>query len=135
MTSRLIVDDNRSRRYLRTMSDGGWHARTAAHAIALLDNFHFDELHLDHDLQDFIDIWPLIDVLCERANDGHPWHGRIYVHSQNPSGVPRMLQALRRWNYNVTRVSSLAEYERAAFDTPPEEASVEAPDAHDQLGL
>lgn len=127
MTSRLIVDDNRSRRHLRSGQDTGWHARTAAHAIELIENGHiFQELHLDHDLADQIDIWPLIDYLAERAHDGNPWVGKIFVHSQNPSGVPRMIQALERWNYDVTRVAGLEQYTIADFDSAPELASVDA---------
>jgi hypothetical protein len=121
MTTRLIVDDNRSRRYLRSGKDGGWHARTAAHAIALLEHFTFDEVWMDHDLADGVDIWPLVYHLAEREVHGDPWQGCIYIHSRNPSGVPDMLRVLHRRGYHAER-ASLAEFERAAFDQVPETA-------------
>ena len=124
MTARLIVDDNRSHPYLRSGRDGGWHARTAAQAIALLDGpFRYSSIALDHDLADSIDIWPLVDYLCLLAHEGRPYPATITVHSQNPIGADNIVRALARWGYDVRR-TTLGPLRIADFDTAPE-ATVE----------
>lgn len=123
MTARLIVDDNRSHPYLRCGRDGGWHARTSAQAIALLDSgFVFSSIALDHDLSDSIDIWPLVDHLCLLAHEGRPYPAVITVHSQNPIGADNIVRALARWDYDVRRVP-LGPLRMADFADAPELAS------------
>jgi hypothetical protein len=120
MTARLVLDDNRSHPYLRSGADGGWHARTAAQALALLDvGAGYDEIWLDHDLADGIDVWPFVDHLCLMAHEGRPYPAAITVHSQNPTGADNIVRALNRQGYRARRVG-LWPLRVADFDLAPE---------------
>jgi hypothetical protein len=101
----ILVDD------LRSFIDGRCAevVRTSAAGLVLLQSCRderVDELWLDHDLGEDDTIWPVIEVLERAAFDGHPLDiGVVYVHSANPSGVAKMAQVLRRWEYDVHIVS------------------------------
>ncbi|MGR6318195.1 hypothetical protein Q2K19_01845 [Micromonospora soli] len=61
-----------------------------------------DELWLDHDLGEDDTIWPVVEVLERAAFEERPFEiGVVYVHSANPAGAEKIMQALRRWGYNV----------------------------------
>ena len=97
----LVIDDN------RTFPFGTVHARTSAEGLVMLDGPNeFGEIWLDHDLGGTDTIWPVIDELIARARDGRPYPAsRVVVHSANPVGAARMMQALERW-YPVERISA-----------------------------
>ena len=47
-------------------------------------------------------IWPVVEVLERAAYEERPFNiGVVYVHSANPAGAEKVMQALRRWGYNV----------------------------------
>lgn len=105
----LLVDD------LRSFVDGrkAEVARTSAAGVELLERYRrerLDELWLDHDLGDDDTIWPVVDVLERAAFDGRPFDiGVVNIHSANPAGVTKMVQALRRWGYRVRIASGSAD--------------------------
>jgi hypothetical protein len=87
-------------------------ARTSADGVTLLDRHRGEplaELWLDHDLGGDDTIWPVVELLERAAFDERPFDvGSIFVHSSNPPGAGRVVQALRRWGYNVRAVSDTA---------------------------
>jgi hypothetical protein len=97
----ILVDD------LRSFVDGrsAEVARTSAEGIAVLERHReqrIDELWLDHDLGGDDTIWPVVELLELAAFEGRPFDiGVVLVHSANPPGGAKMLQALRRWGYAV----------------------------------
>ncbi|MFF5230754.1 cyclic-phosphate processing receiver domain-containing protein [Dactylosporangium sp. NPDC000521] len=97
----ILVDD------LRSFVDGraAEVARTSAAGVEALRRHRearIDELWLDHDLGGDDTIWPVVEVLEMAAFEGRPFDiGVVLVHSANPPGVAKMLQALRRWGYEV----------------------------------
>jgi hypothetical protein len=97
----ILVDD------LRSFVDGraAEVARTSAAGVEALHRHRearIDELWLDHDLGGDDTIWPVVEVLEMAAFEGRPFDiGVVLVHSANPPGVAKMLQALRRWGYEV----------------------------------
>ncbi|MEU4714358.1 cyclic-phosphate processing receiver domain-containing protein [Micromonospora purpureochromogenes] len=97
----VLVDD------LRSFVDGrtAQVARTSAAGIEGLERHRgqrLDELWLDHDLGGDDTIWPVVEVLERAAFEGRPFDiGVVYVHSANPAGAARLMQALRRWDYEV----------------------------------
>ena len=97
----ILVDD------LRSFVDGraAEIARTSAEGVEALHRHRearIDELWLDHDLGGDDTIWPVVEVLEMAAFEGRPFDiGVVLVHSANPPGVAKMLQALRRWGYEV----------------------------------
>ncbi|SDY48422.1 hypothetical protein SAMN05444365_102403 [Micromonospora pattaloongensis] len=104
----VLVDD------LRSFADGrsAEVARSSAAGVALLERHRderLDELWLDHDLGDADTIWPVVEVLERAAFDGRPFDiGVIHVHSANPTGAGKMVQALQRWGYRVRIASGSA---------------------------
>lgn len=100
----VLVDD------LRSFVDGraAKVARTSAAGIEALQRLRterLDELWLDHDLGDDDTIWPVIELLERAAFEKHPFNiGVVYIHSANPAGAARMVQALDRWGYHVRAV-------------------------------
>lgn len=101
MGTTILVDD------LRSFVDGrvAEVARSSASGIEVLRRYRgrrIDELWLDHDLGGDDTIWPVVEVLEEAAFDGRPFDiGIVLVHSANPPGAAKVLQALRRWDYQV----------------------------------
>ncbi|WP_200209569.1 cyclic-phosphate processing receiver domain-containing protein [Micromonospora coerulea] len=97
----VLVDD------LRSFVDGrvAQVARTSRDGIEALERHRgqrLDELWLDHDLGEDDTIWPVVEVLERAASEEGPFDiGVVYVHSANPAGAEKIMQALRRWGYNV----------------------------------
>ncbi|GAB3187147.1 hypothetical protein FHX75_12867 [Micromonospora palomenae] len=97
----VLVDD------LRSFVDGrvAQVARTSTAGIEALERHRgqrLDELWLDHDLGGDDTIWPVVEVLERAAFEERPFDiGVVYVHSANPAGLAKILQALRRWGYQV----------------------------------
>ncbi|WP_245724690.1 cyclic-phosphate processing receiver domain-containing protein [Micromonospora citrea] len=97
----VLVDD------LRSFLDGRVTqvARTSAAGIEALERHReqrLDELWLDHDLGGDDTIWPVVEVLERAAFEERPFDiGVVYVHSANPAGLAKIMQALRRWGYHV----------------------------------
>ncbi|WP_425487211.1 cyclic-phosphate processing receiver domain-containing protein [Micromonospora maritima] len=97
----VLVDD------LRSFVDGrvAHVARTSSAGIAALESYRgrrLDELWLDHDLGEDDTIWPVVEVLERAAFERRPFDvGVVYVHSANPAGAEKVMQALRRWGYHV----------------------------------
>ena len=97
----ILVDD------LRSFVDGrsAEVARTSAAGVEVLERHRgrrIDELWLDHDLGGDDTIWPVVEVLELAAFEERPFDiGVILIHSANPPGGAKMLQALRRWGYGV----------------------------------
>jgi hypothetical protein len=101
----LLIDD------MRSFLDGraAQVARTSAAGVEALQRLgteRLDELWLDHDLGGDDTIWPVIELLERAAFEGHPFDiGVVYIHSANPAGAARMVQALDRWGYHIRAVS------------------------------
>ena len=101
----VLIDD------LRSFTDGrpALVARTSAAGVELLDRHRHEplaELWLDHDLGGEDTIWPVVEVLELAAFEQRPFDiGTVFVHSANPPGAMRVVQALRRWGYQVQPVS------------------------------
>ncbi|MCM0677811.1 hypothetical protein NCC78_24485 [Micromonospora phytophila] len=97
----VLVDD------LRSFVDGrlAHVARTSAAGVEVLARHRgqrLNELWLDHDLGEDDTIWPVVEVLERAAFEEHPFDiGVVYVHSANPAGAEKIMQALRRWGYHV----------------------------------
>jgi hypothetical protein len=97
----VLVDD------LRSFVDGrvAQVARSSAAGVEALERHRgqrVDELWLDHDLGGDDTIWPVVEVLERAAFEDRPFDiGVVYVHSANPAGAARLIQALRRWGYHV----------------------------------
>ena len=69
-----------------------------------------DELWLDHDLGGEDTIWPVVEVLERAAFEESPFDiGTVYVHSANPPGAAKIVQALGRWGYRVRLVAGSPE--------------------------
>ncbi|MET7749788.1 cyclic-phosphate processing receiver domain-containing protein [Micromonospora sp. NPDC005367] len=104
----ILVDD------LRSFADGrkAQVARTSAAGIEALESRRgqrLDELWLDHDLGGDDTIWPVVEVLERAAFEEQPFDiGVVFVHSANPAGAARVMQALRRWGYHVRSVAGSA---------------------------
>ena len=97
---RILIDD------LRSFADNRdcVVARSSEEGVKVLgENMlqPIDELWLDHDLGGDDEIWPVITLLETVTFN----IGAIYVHTSNPSGAERMMVALSRQGYNVTRWS------------------------------
>ena len=102
-----------------TISVRSWTAvaqRSPARArpgVQLLDRYRnrrLDELWLDHDLGGDDTIWPVVEVLERAAFEDRPFDiGVVYIHSANPAGATRIMQALRRWGYHVRSVAGSPE--------------------------
>ena len=101
----LLVDD------LRSFVDGraAEVARTSDAGVELLERHRdqrLDQLWLDHDLGGDDTIWPVVEVLERAAFDGQPFEiGVINIHSANPAGAAKMIQALHRWGYRAVVAS------------------------------
>lgn len=101
----ILIDD------LRSFVDGRGAevARSSTAGVALLERHRddrLDELWLDHDLGEADTIWPVVEVLERAAFEERPFDiGVIHVHSANPAGAGRMVQALQRWGYRVRIMS------------------------------
>lgn len=97
----VLVDD------LRSFLDGrvAHVARTSRAGIEALERHRgqrLDELWLDHDLGEDDTVWPVVEVLERAAFEERSFDiGVVYVHSANPAGAEKIMQALRRWGYNV----------------------------------
>ena len=97
----VLVDD------LRSFVDGrvAHVARSSRAGIETLERRRgqrLDELWLDHDLGEDDTIWPVVEVLERAAYEERPFDiGVVYVHSANPAGAEKIMQALRRWGYHV----------------------------------
>lgn len=97
----VLVDD------LRSFVDGreAQVARTSGAGVEALERHRgrrLAELWLDHDLGGDDTIWPVVEVLERAAFEGSPLDiGVVYVHSANPAGAEKVVQALRRWGYDV----------------------------------
>ncbi|GAA2594802.1 hypothetical protein GCM10010435_87280 [Winogradskya consettensis] len=95
----VLVDD------LRDFTDGrpATVARTSAEGVALLTalgSARIDELWLDHDLGGDDTIWPVVEILERAAFEGTRLDlGAVHVHSANPPGAAKVVQALTRWGY------------------------------------
>jgi hypothetical protein len=97
---KLWLDDVRDPVY---SGRAGWTwVRTAEAAIALLDTGNVIEASLDHDLDTSASIGQSPTertgydvVLWMEEHDVWPPNG-VHVHSQNPAGAKRMLQAIHR---------------------------------------
>ncbi|WP_316528372.1 cyclic-phosphate processing receiver domain-containing protein [Kitasatospora brasiliensis] len=85
-------------------------ARTSGDGVRLLEEHrgaYIDELWLDHDLGGDDDILPVVALLEEAAFGGEPFRiGTVFVHSANPIGAARVVQALTRWDYRVRRATA-----------------------------
>ena len=105
----VLVDD------LRSFLDGrrAQVARTSQAGVALLEQLaggRIDELWLDHDLGGEDTIWPVVEVLERGAFEGRPLDvGVVHVHSANPPGAAKVVQALTRWGYDVRLVTGSAQ--------------------------
>ncbi|WP_307831535.1 cyclic-phosphate processing receiver domain-containing protein [Nucisporomicrobium flavum] len=105
----VLIDD------LRSFVDGREAdvARTSADGITLLNRYRdrrLDELWLDHDLGEDDTIWPVVELLEHAAFEERPFDiGIIQVHSANPAGAGKMVQALRHWGYQVRVATGSAE--------------------------
>jgi hypothetical protein len=105
----VLIDD------LRSFVDGRTAevARSSSAGVVLLNTYRgrrLDQLWLDHDLGEDDTIWPVVEVLERAAFDERPFDIEvILVHSANPAGAGKMVQALQRWGYNVRSVSGSAE--------------------------
>lgn len=101
----ILIDD------LRSFLDGraAEVARTSADGVELLHRHEadrIDELWLDHDLGGDDTIWPVVELLELAAFEERPLDvGVVLIHSANPPGGAKMLQALRRWGYPVRLVA------------------------------
>jgi hypothetical protein len=97
----VLVDD------LRSFVDGrvSQVSRTSEAGVEALERHRgqrLDELWLDHDLGGEDTIWPVVEVLEQAAFEERPFDiGVVYIHSANPPGAAKIMQALRRWGYNV----------------------------------
>ncbi|MGK5445763.1 cyclic-phosphate processing receiver domain-containing protein [Micromonospora sp. URMC 105] len=95
----VLVDDLRSFVDRRTAQV----ARTSAAGVEALERHRgqrLDELWLDHDLGGDDTIWPVVEMLERAAFEERPFDiGVVYVHSANPVGAMKVMQALRRWGY------------------------------------
>src|SRR5262245_3617824 len=102
MPARIVLVDD-----LRSFVDGrvALVARSSAAGIEALERHRgqrLDELWLDHDLGGDDTIWPVVEVLERAAFEERPFDiGVVYIHSANPPGAAKLIQALRRWGYNV----------------------------------
>lgn len=106
----LVVDDQR---IFAESPDYVWtHVTTSQDGLQALRNGPWDEIWLDHDLgmasygSGYDLVSALVDSLDNRTM--HPADilnpdGRIWVHSMNPSGADRMVQALTRY-FQVARI-------------------------------
>jgi hypothetical protein len=105
----VLIDD------LRSFVDGrdAEVARTSSAGVELLTGFRgqrLDELWLDHDLGEDDTIWPVVEVLERAAFEGRLYDiGLIFVHSANPAGAAKMVQALGHWGYRVRAANGAAE--------------------------
>src|SRR5690349_9245695 len=110
MPARIVLVDD-----LRWFVDGrvAQVARSSAAGIEALERHRgqrLDELWLDHDLGGEDTIWPVVEVLERAAFEERPFDiGVVYIHSANPPGGAKMLQALRRWDYQVRLVAGAPE--------------------------
>jgi hypothetical protein len=101
----VLIDD------LRSFVDGrpADVARTSAAGVELLERRRaqrLDELWLDHDLGGEDTIWPVVELLERAAFEERPFDiGTVYIHSANPPGAAKIVQALGRWGYHVRLVS------------------------------
>ncbi|MEU4681140.1 cyclic-phosphate processing receiver domain-containing protein [Micromonospora sp. NPDC023737] len=101
----ILVDD------VRSFADGrkAQVARTSSAGVEALESSRgqrLDELWLDHDLGGDDTIWPVVEVLERAAFEEQPFDiGVVFVHSANPAGAARVMQALRRWGYHVRSVA------------------------------
>lgn len=94
----LVVDDVRTFEFCPdyiTPDTVVKHARTPGEAMSLLDEEHWDEVWLDHDMGQ--DAWgkemtamPIVKDLLKNPRDIE----RIYVHSMNPVGASLMVRML-----------------------------------------
>lgn len=106
---RLVLDDE------RIMLDiDGWettHVRTADEAIELLrDGGRWDEVWLDHDLFDN-ENGTGYDVVCLIENGTLcPDVGRYVVHTMNPVGGLRMMEALTRCGAERVRLLGVLDH-------------------------
>ncbi|WP_330186447.1 cyclic-phosphate processing receiver domain-containing protein [Dactylosporangium sp. AC04546] len=118
----VLVDD------LRSFVDGrpAEVVRSSAAAVELLGRLRgerIDELWLDHDLGGAEGgggadgtggagreggaggadtVWPVVEMLERAAFEERPFDiGVVHVHSSNPPGAAKVVQALRRWGYEV----------------------------------
>jgi hypothetical protein len=105
----VLIDD------LRSFVDGrdAEVARSSSAGVVLLNTYRgrrLDQLWLDHDLGEDDTIWPVVEVLERAAFNEHPFDiGLILIHSANPAGASKMMQALQRWGYNIRSVSGSTE--------------------------
>jgi hypothetical protein len=100
----ILIDD------VRSFVDGrvAEVARTSSAGVEAMERMRgsrIDEVWLDHDLGGDDTIWPVVSLLEQAAFEGRPFDiGTVFVHSANPPGAARIVQALRRWDYHVRAV-------------------------------
>jgi hypothetical protein len=104
----LLIDDLRTPEQLGLPADTIV-ARTSEAGIDMFweaygccdSSIPWDEIWLDHDLGPDDDIWPVISEMERGVQYGEMLAKKVYVHSQNPVGKARMIQALRASGYEV----------------------------------
>lgn len=105
----LVVDD------LRTVGDVSYYAEPPekikhvttcedAKQELLLRGSGYDRLWLDHDLGRAGKIMPLVDWLCECAEDFKD-DFVVMVHTANPVGAEQMIRSLSHYGYVVYRAN------------------------------
>lgn len=96
-TRKLYVDD------VRPCPEGWEVARSFHEAIVMLEDNHYDEVSLDHDIASFygnkeMTGYDVLQYLIMKKMDGHPVPRLIHVHSANPVGVKKMQEDIdRHW--------------------------------------
>ena len=103
----LLIDD------IRSHGGADITARTADAAIANLRLFEdrgFREVWFDHDLGLDEDIWDVVRFLERRIREERPIAiDTCVVHSMNPVGAQRLVQALDKADYHVIRMRPVPE--------------------------
>lgn len=105
----LVVDDNRVLRHEDEFDDEVSYALTSAAALRELQNsVPYDVIWLDHDLGGDDTTLPVVDWLVQNPIRGPEY---VVVHTQNPVGRKRIIQALERL-YDIGQIFDVGHYMR-----------------------
>lgn len=103
MTSRvLVIDDLRKFKDDWERHTDATYARTPSEGVARLKEGGWDIVVLDHDMGmdyntgEFLDIWPVVDLLVERHEDFA--NLEVWIVTSNPVAGDRMANALVEYN-------------------------------------
>lgn len=99
--SGLWIDDVRP--VPNGLAEQGWTcARSGWEALLKLELLEFEEVSFDHDLASFvgnkeINGYDILLWLVQRKLDGHYVPSKVYVHSANCVGVPKMQDLIDKY--------------------------------------